>query len=54
VTRDSGYRLGLTVDVAIADLRTNDRFALPRLDTNDLPSDREAPAAEWTRRASAA
>lgn len=51
VTRDSGFRLGLSVDVEIADLRKVNRFVLPRLDTNDLPQRSDAPAGAWTERA---
>ncbi len=47
--RDRGYALGLTTRVALADLRTDDLFTLPRLDTNDLPVSAESPLTEWTR-----
>ena len=48
VLRGHDCAAGLCVDVGIADLRVNDRFALPRLDTNDLPCDPKASASRWT------
>jgi peptidoglycan/xylan/chitin deacetylase (PgdA/CDA1 family) len=36
--RARGCRLGLSVAARVADLNTDDYLALPRLDTNDLPS----------------
>lgn len=41
--------VGLTTEVAVADLETNHRLTLPRIDTNDLPKRREAPPNRWTR-----
>jgi peptidoglycan/xylan/chitin deacetylase (PgdA/CDA1 family) len=38
VARQHNCRLGFTVEPRIANLDTDDRLALPRLDTNDLPS----------------
>ncbi len=38
VLRPRGCRLGFTVEPRIANLDTDDRLALPRVDTNDLPS----------------
>lgn len=38
VLRPRGCRLGFTVEPRIANLDTDDRLTLPRLDTNDLPS----------------
>ncbi len=35
--RDSGCVLGLSADVRVADLEKDNRFILPRLDTNDFP-----------------
>ncbi len=35
--RGRGCALGLSVEARVADLKKDDRFALPRLDTNDLP-----------------
>ena len=40
--KERGCKLGLTTDVAVANLSCNDVFHLPRLDTNDLPKDRNA------------
>ncbi len=37
ILRDRKCRLGFTVDARVADLGTDDRLLLPRLDTNDLP-----------------
>ena len=39
---------GLTTRVDIADLFSDDRLLLPRLDTNDLPRDGAAAVNEWT------
>ena len=39
--------MGLTTEVAIADLGTHDPLLLPRLDTNDLPKSRTAEPNEW-------
>lgn len=46
-----GCKLGLTTQVEIADLNRDNAFALPRLDTNDLPKDRNSNANEWTLKA---
>ncbi len=46
-----GCKLGLTVNVGIADLREANPLLLSRLDTNDLPKDRRAEANEWTLKA---
>lgn len=48
--KENGCKLGMTTDVALADL--NDYagdaiFNLPRLDTNDLPKDANAPVNQW-------
>jgi len=42
--------LGVTTVVDIADLDRDDLMLLPRLDTNDLPKQADAPANEWTRK----
>lgn len=44
----NGCRLGLTTEVAVAELNPLRRFELARLDTNDLPKVADAPANEWT------
>jgi len=46
-----GCRIGLTTDVAIADLESYNPLALPRLDTNDMPKQGSAAPNEWTLRA---
>ncbi|MBB3140060.1 polysaccharide deacetylase family protein [Halomonas organivorans] len=45
--REKGCSLGLTVDVGIADLTQHEPLTLPRLDTNDLPTDGNAPCKNW-------
>jgi peptidoglycan/xylan/chitin deacetylase (PgdA/CDA1 family) len=50
--KDNGCKLGLTTRVDLADttLTTNDAvYKLPRLDTNDLPKDKDAPVNQWYR-----
>ena len=47
--RQRGCRLGLTTEVAVADLRQHEPLALPRLDTNDLPRESRAKPDRWTR-----
>jgi len=39
-----GCQVGLAVEVGVADLARNDPFRLPRLNTNDLPVEADAPA----------
>ena len=39
---------GLTTQVAMADLKKDNPLTLPRLDTNDLPKQTDAPPNEWT------
>jgi peptidoglycan/xylan/chitin deacetylase (PgdA/CDA1 family) len=51
VLKSRGCRIGLAVDVGIADLQRSNPFALPRLDTNDLPKQGNAAPNEWTLRA---
>jgi peptidoglycan/xylan/chitin deacetylase (PgdA/CDA1 family) len=51
VVKSRGCRIGLAVDVGIADLKGSNPFALPRLDTNDLPKQVSAAPNEWTLRA---
>jgi peptidoglycan/xylan/chitin deacetylase (PgdA/CDA1 family) len=38
ILRSRQCRLGFTVEARVADLGTDDRLTLPRVDTNDLPS----------------
>lgn len=42
ILKKYGGKLGLSTRVGVADLRRDDPFSLPRLDTNDLPKDRAA------------
>lgn len=42
ILKNRGCAFGLSTRVAVADLGKDDIFALPRLDTNDLPKDRDA------------
>ncbi len=45
---DKGCCLALTTEVGIADLGRDNFFTLPRLDTNDLPKDKNAEPNHWT------
>lgn len=47
-----GCSIGLTTEVAIADLATSSPLKLARIDTNDLPTSGTAAPNEWTRAAS--
>jgi peptidoglycan/xylan/chitin deacetylase (PgdA/CDA1 family) len=40
-------KLGLTTEVNIADMQKYNKYTLPRLDTNDIPKDREAVTNDW-------
>jgi peptidoglycan/xylan/chitin deacetylase (PgdA/CDA1 family) len=51
VVKSRGCRIGFAVDVGIAHLEGSNPFALPRLDTNDLPKQGGAAPNEWTLRA---
>ena len=42
-----GCKLALTTEVRIADIKKDNRFLLPRLDTNDLPMDRSIKMDNW-------
>ena len=46
--RESGCCVGLTTNVAIADLDESNPMELERIDTNDLPKSPDAPASTWT------
>jgi peptidoglycan/xylan/chitin deacetylase (PgdA/CDA1 family) len=48
ILRRKGCRLGLTVNVGLADLRTEDPLAISRLDTNDLPKRPDGASGAWT------
>ena len=48
--KENGCKLGMTTDVALADLTNHENdaiFNLPRLDTNDLPKDATAQTNQW-------
>lgn len=48
--KENGCKLGMTTDVALADLANHEEdtiFNLPRLDTNDLPKDANADVNRW-------
>ncbi len=45
--KDRGCKLGLTTNVDIFDYTKNDFLKVPRLDTNDLPKDKNALPNEW-------
>lgn len=49
ILEERGCKAGLTTRVGIADLIATHPLKLSRLDTNDLPKDRNARANEWTR-----
>lgn len=49
--RDRGCPAGVTTEVRLADLDSDDPLALPRIDTNDLPRDRDASPGAWTEKA---
>jgi peptidoglycan/xylan/chitin deacetylase (PgdA/CDA1 family) len=49
VLKQSGFTLGLTTQVDVANINRDDSFQLPRLDTNDLPKDRDAKPNQWYR-----
>lgn len=40
-------KLALTTEVNIADIQKNNKYTLPRLDTNDIPKDKEAITNDW-------
>ncbi len=44
ILNEFGCRLALTTKVDVADIAIHSKFELPRLDTNDLPTDRNADA----------
>ena len=45
-----GCKLAVTTEVDIATTDKNTRFVMPRIDTNDLPKDRNAPTDDWYER----
>ena len=44
-------KLALTTEVDLVDLKSHGRFYLPRLDTNDIPKDRNARVDNWYQKA---
>ena len=40
--KQRGCKLAVTTDVGIATINKNTRFVIPRLDTNDIPKDKNA------------
>jgi len=48
VLKRKGCKAGLATNVRIADLDAENPLTLPRLDTNDLPKERNARPNEWT------
>jgi peptidoglycan/xylan/chitin deacetylase (PgdA/CDA1 family) len=46
--RERDCAIGFTTRVGLASMAGEDPLLLPRLDTNDLPKDASAPAADWT------
>lgn len=40
-------KLALTTEVGIADIHKQNKYTLPRLDTNDIPKDRESQPNDW-------
>lgn len=46
--KERGVKFGLSTQVDLANLKEHDPLLLPRLDTNDLPKERDAQPNEWT------
>lgn len=51
ILKRRGCKLGLTSRFDIADIKTDNRFKLPRLDTNDIPKHRNADLNDWYHKA---
>jgi len=47
ILKQSGFALGLTTRVDVANISCDDRFQLPRLDTNDLPKIGDCAPNKW-------
>lgn len=47
IVKEFNCKLGFTIDVDIANISKHDRYKLPRLNTNDIPKDRNAKVNEW-------
>jgi len=50
ILKQSKCAMALAVEVGIADLSQDNAFTLKRLDTNDIPKEKDAEANEWTRK----
>jgi peptidoglycan/xylan/chitin deacetylase (PgdA/CDA1 family) len=48
--KNNSCMVGFSTEVGIADIDNGNPFALPRLDTNDLPKDKNAEPNEWTKK----
>jgi peptidoglycan/xylan/chitin deacetylase (PgdA/CDA1 family) len=46
--RGGGFRAAFTTEVRLATIGRDDPLLLPRLDTNDLPKQAQAPMSGWT------
>lgn len=51
VLKEFNCKLALTVNVAVAQLNNKNRFELPRLDTNDIPTNKNAKTNKWYKEA---
>ena len=49
--KDRGCKLAVTTEVNIATTHKNTRYTMPRLDTNDLPKDRNYDPNDWYKKA---
>jgi len=49
--KKNNFVMGLTVKVGIAQMNKNNAFELPRLDTNDFPTEINAPPNKWVMKA---
>ena len=45
--KEYNCKLALTTEVNIADIQKYNKYTLPRLDTNDIPKDKEANTNDW-------
>ena len=51
ILANHGCKLGLTTEIGLADFNRHNPLTLPRLDTNDLPTDAQAKPNQWTTKA---
>jgi len=47
ILKKTGCQLAFTVEPTVADITEHKRFEIPRLDTNDLPKDRDVAPNKW-------